>query len=161
MPAGWERLVAVVVSLQLIVDFIALTGDGWVACLNRDTGEIISVSDEMRDYVKAEVDPAYLPEWQQRLLPKVREAIGSSSCLPLPNRLRLHETDLMEQFAYRQPNLQLRDELLESAHGADPFRAFQALLYRHSLEQSWSEFQKVGVERIARNWLEMHEIPFS
>jgi hypothetical protein len=161
VPAGLERPVSVVVSLRLIVDFIALTGDGWVAYLNRDTGEIISVSDEMRDYVREEVDPAYLPEWQQHLLPKVSEAIGSVSCLPLPNRLRLHGVDLMEQFAYRQANLHVREEILECARVADPFREFQALIYRHSLDQSWSEFQKAGIERIARNWLEMHEIPYS
>jgi len=153
--------VAVVVSLRLIVDFIALTGNGWVAYLNRDTGEIISVSDELREYVREEVNPAYLPEWQQHLLPKVREAIGSVSCLPLPNRLRLHAVDLMEQFAFRQANLQLRDEILECAKSPDPFRPFQSIIYRYSLDQSWSEFQKAGIERVARNWLEMHEISYS
>ena len=151
---------AAVVSLRLIVDLITLTGDGWVAYLNRDTGEIISVSDEIRDYVVAEVDPEYLPEWKQRILPKAREALQSSSCLPLPDRFRTHELDIMEQFAYQQADLRLRGELLESTRGSFPVRAFRSLIYEHDLDRPWREFQKAALEQIARHWLELHEISY-
>jgi hypothetical protein len=152
--------VAAVVSLQVIVDFIALTGHGWVAYLNRDTGEIISVSDEMRVYVKEEIDPEYLPEWKQRILPKVREALQSASCLPLPDRFRTHELDIMEQFAYRQADLGLRSELLESTRGLSPVRGFRSLIYEHDLDKPWQEFQQAALEQIARHWLELHEIAY-
>jgi hypothetical protein len=152
--------VTAVVSLQVIVEFIALTGKGWVAYLNRDTGEIISVSDEMRDYVKEEVDPEHLPEWKQRILPKVREALESVSCLPLPDRFRSHELDIMEQFAYHQADLGLRSELLESTRGLSPVRDFRSLIYEHDLDKTWQEFQQAALEQIARHWLELHEISY-
>ena len=151
---------AAIVSLRDVVDALDLPGEGWAAYLNPDTGEIVAVSDDERHLVEEDVDLDELPEWQQDLLPKVREVLESDRFLRLPDRFEIHEWSIMERFAECWRVEQQRDELLEAIHGTGAFRMFRASVRRLGIEDHWRRFRESVLEQIAQDWLDAHHVAY-
>lgn len=91
---------------------------------------------------------------------KVRAMLASSRCLQLPDRFRIHEWSIMNEFAEAQHSNQVRQELLEAIHGAGAFRMFRSTIRRLGIEKSWYRFREEALAEIARDWLEAHELPY-
>ena len=151
---------AVVVSLKDVVDAMELPNGEWASYLNRDTGEIVTVTDEDRRAVDENEDLDSLPDWQQENLPKVREALESDRFLELPTSFDIHEWSLMERFSRDRATAMERQELLDSIHGAGAFRSFRGAIRRLRIEDEWHAFRASSLEQIARDWLEAHRNPY-
>ena len=151
---------AVVVSLKDVVEAMELPNSEWVSYLNRDTGEIVTVTDEDRRAVDENQDLDSLPDWQQENLPKVREALESDRFLELPTSFDIHEWSLMERFSRDRATAMERQELLDSIHGAGAFRSFRGAIRRLGVEDEWHAFRASSLEQIARDWLEAYGIPY-
>jgi hypothetical protein len=87
------------VKLREFIDAMDLPNQDWQSYLNRDTGEIVTVTDEDRALVDGETDLDDLPDWQREALTKAREALESNRFLLLPGSFELHEWSIMERFA--------------------------------------------------------------
>jgi len=107
-------------SLREVVEAIETLSDDCVSYLDPDSGEIITVTEEERRLAEDEsLDD--VPEWQRKLLLKIRVALQSDRFLQLPDRFDIHEWSIMEEFARGQDNDRIRQELLDAIHGAAPF----------------------------------------
>ncbi len=91
---------------------------------------------------------------------KVRAMLASSRCLQLPDRFRIHEWSIMNEFAEAQHSIQVRQELLETIHGAGAFRMFRSTIRGLGIEKSWYRFREEALAEIARDWTEAHELPY-
>ena len=152
---------AVVVSLKDVVEAMDLPNDEWTSYLNLKTGEIITVTDEDRHLAEnGDLDEDDLPEWQRESLPKVREALESGDCLPLPDKFEIHEWAIMEHFSSNQASAARGDELLDAIHGAGAFRAFRSAIRRFGIEDDWFRFRQSAFEEIAKDWLKAHDVSF-
>jgi hypothetical protein len=72
------------VKLREFIDAMDLPNQDWQSYLNRDTGEIVTVTDEDRALVDGETDLDDLPDWQREALTKLAKPlsrIDSSFCL--------------------------------------------------------------------------------
>ena len=58
------------VKLRDVIDAMDLPNQDWQSYLNRDTGEIVTVTDEDRALVEDDADLDDLPDWQREALPK-------------------------------------------------------------------------------------------
>lgn len=150
---------AVVISLRQVVDAIDLPGDDWVSCLDPDTGEIVTVTDEDRHLLERGCLDE-VPEWQRDILSKVRAALEFDRYLRLPGRFEIHEWAIMERFSRAQEAESIREELLGAIHGSGAFRHFRRAIRRFGLEEAWSRFRDGAFEQLAREWLEAHNLPY-
>lgn len=107
---------AVVVSLAEVVEAMELPNSEWVSYLNRDTGEIVTVTDEDRQIVEEDEDIDSLPDWQRENLPRVREVLDSDRFLALPTSFDIHEWTIMERFSNDHATAAEREELLDFLH---------------------------------------------
>jgi hypothetical protein len=150
---------AVVVSLRKVVEAIEILPENAVALLDPQTGEIVTVTEEDQRLIEQgrEEDA---PEWQRKLLPKIREALESGRFLPLPDKFEIHEWSIMERFSKEQEDDRVRDELLGAIHGAGAFRRFKAAIPELGIEDAWYRFREQALEEIAREWLESHKLPY-
>ena len=148
------------VSLQDIVAAMDLPNAEWASYLDPETGEIVTVTDEDRRLLEEPVDVEELPDWQQEILPKVREALESDRFLQLPGEFDIHEWAIMERFAHSRTTAEHRDELLSAIHGSGAFRKFRHVIQQLGIEDAWYGFRQVAFEEIARAWLEAHHIPY-
>jgi len=152
---------AVVVSLQDVVDAMDVPNNEWTSYLNPKTGEIVTVTDEDRHLAEDEdLDEQDLPEWQRESLPKLREALESGDFVALPDKFEIHEWAIMEHFSTSQTSVAQRDELLDAIHGAGAFRSFRSAIRRLGIESDWFRFRQSAFEEIAKDWLKAHDVSF-
>ena len=140
------------------------TGDAGrecLSCLDPDTGEILTATEEVRRLAEEpEESQDDLPEWQREMVRKVRDVLASDSCLHLPGRFEIDEWSIMDEFAQTQHSERVRQELLEAIHGAGAFRMFRSTIRRLGLEIDWYRFREEALVEIARDWLEVHKLPY-
>jgi hypothetical protein len=150
---------AAVISLREVVEAMDISSDHSISYLDPDTGEVITVTEEDRLLLQEE-SPEELPAWQRDMLPKIRAGLESDRWLELPDRFEIHEWSIMEEFSGTQEDEQIRQELMDAVHGAGAFRAFRSAIRRLGVEQSWYQFREQAMERIARTWLEGHNLQY-
>jgi hypothetical protein len=152
---------ATVISLREVIETLEMQGENCLSYLDRDTGEIVTATEEVRRLAEEpEESQDNLPEWQREMVRKVRAMLASSRSLQLPDRFRIHEWSIMNEFAGAQHSKQLRQKLLEAMHGAGAFRMFGSTIRRLGIEKSWYRFHEEALAEIARDWLEAHELPY-
>lgn len=159
-PAEGPPSMTAEVSLQDIVAAMDLPNAEWASYLDPETGEIVTVTDEDRRLLEESVDVEELPDWQQEILPKVREALESDRFLQLPGEFDIHEWAIMERFAHSRSTPTERDELLAAIHGSGAFRKFRHVIQQLGIQDDWYGFRQTGFEEIAKAWLEAHHIPY-
>ncbi len=158
--AAWNSM-ATVISLREVIETLEMQGENCLSYLDPDTGEIVTATEEVRRLAEEpEESQDNLPEWQREMVRKVRAMLASSRCLQLPDRFRIHEWSIMNEFAEAQHSNQVRQELLEAIHGAGAFRMFRSTIRRLGIEKSWYRFHEEALAEIARDWLEAHELPY-
>ena len=150
-----------VISLREVIETLEMQCENCLSYLDPDTGEIVTATEEVGRLVEEpEESQNNLPEWQREMVRKVRAMLTSSRCLQLPDRFRIHEWSIMNEFAEAQHSKRVRQELLEATHGAGAFRMFRSTIRRLSIEKRWYRFREEALAEIARDWLGAHELPY-
>jgi len=150
---------AAVISLSEVIDAIESAADEADSYLDPDSGEIVYVTDEMRD-LAAEGEDEDTPEWMREDLPKVREALESGRFLSLPTKFDVHEWAIMEEFSQEQANDRVREALLDAIPGSGAFRMFKSTIRRLGVEKDWYKFRDEALKQIAVEWLEEHHLQY-
>lgn len=151
---------SIVVSIQEVVAAMDVPSSEWQSYLNPETGEIVTVTDEDRRALESGDTDSDLPDWQQESLRKAREVEGSDRYLPLPDRFEIHEWSIMSRFCDTVEGPEARDELLGSIHGRGAFRHFHRTAGRLGIRDAWHRYRDSELERIARDWLEAHQVAY-
>ena len=121
---------------------------------------MVTVTAEERRAAEDPEEWDLLPDWQQEVMPKIKEALESEDYLTLPGKFKIHEWSIMEQFAYSVEDEAASDELLAAIHGRGGFRYFKDTVRRLGIEQDWYRFRDEAFKEIARDWPRAHGIPF-
>jgi hypothetical protein len=138
-----------------------LANDAWTAYLNRQTGELITVTDEDQRLVDAGEEPEDLPEWQRETLAKAREALESDDCLALPGKFEIHEYRIMERFSLGVEDVGVRETLLQAIRGRGAFRRFTEVIRECGVAEAWYAYRQQALEDIAVDWLEANGVAYS
>ena len=146
--------------LKDIVDELEMQFDEYLSFLNRDTGEVASVSRELLSAAEEDSEEAPdLPKWQEPEWELAKQIVSTDSFLRLPTKYDIHEWEIMEDFTNSavMPS-KIREELQYAIHGAGAFRHFKATVRRHDIEEAWFAFRTESLREIAIDWCEEHEI---
>lgn len=142
------------VSLQDVVDELEALPSESTAYLNRETGEIITISDDDKELVESEVaHEEDLPDWQRDWLSEIQEVLRSDDYIPLPTKFDIHEYEIMRRFCLSIEDDELREELLYAIQGSGAFRRFKDMIYRRGIKEAWYSYRKAAIEDIAIEWL--------
>ena len=151
---------AAMVSLRDVIEEMDMSSDEATAYINRKTGEVVTLTDEMvalsEDPDKAE----QAAEWQKDLLPKAREVAASEDFIPLPGKFEIHEWSIMERFARSLADAAVSEELEAAVHGRGAFRRFKDIVHRIGIADEWYRFRDSALEEIAVEFLEAQGIAF-
>ena len=151
----------VVVSLRAIVGEMDVLSDEFHAYLNKETGELVTISDEEIRAIENEDDWAEYPDWQQEALATAKKVLDSRDYVLLPSKFDIHEYAIMERFCGSLEDPKLGDELSRQIRGKGAFRRFKETLYRFGIEDDWYRYRDQALEEIAIDWLESEGIAFS
>jgi hypothetical protein len=149
-----------IVSLRDVIDEMEMISDEATAYINRKTGELITVTNEMFSLAEDPDEAADASGWQKDLLPKVREVAASEDFIALPGKFEIHEWSIMERFAQSLTDAAVNDELDAALHGRGAFRRFKDTVHRLGIADEWYRFRDATLEQIAIEFLETHAIAF-
>jgi hypothetical protein len=114
--------------LQDIVDVLEMQFDESLSFLDRDTGQVETVS---KDLLNAAEEPdddqgLDLPEWQTEEWELAKLIVSSGDrFLSLPTKFDVHEWAIMEEFSQSVKSAGIPADLLHAIHGAGAFRSFK------------------------------------
>jgi hypothetical protein len=151
----------VVVSVRDIVDAMEFAFDEIHSCLSKETGEIITITDEEITAINRRDDWSDFPDWQQKMLASVDKVLDSSDYLPLPSKFELYEYAIMERFCCSIDDQELSHELSSLIRGSGAFRRFKNAVHHHGIEDEWYQFRDKAFEDIAVEWPESNGIAYS
>lgn len=148
------------VDLRDVVDAMDVQIDGWLAYINRETGELVGFSEAEVAFVQNTSGDDEVPEWQADMVAEAVEAQNSEKFVALPDRFDIHEYAIMKRFCETVEKEGLRHELLDAIRGSGAFRRFKAAIHRHAIAQAWWDYRDAAIENIAVDFLKAEGIPF-
>jgi hypothetical protein len=153
--------VALPVSLDAVADELEFVNDSTRAFINRRSGELATLSfDDVELAEDDDVDPAELPEWQAKALPRMREVVRSGDWLLLPSSFEIHEWEIMQRFARTVRGAEAEEQLDRALHGRGAFRMFRDAVHRMGIEPDWQRFRRSTLRAIARRHLDRLGVPY-
>ena len=151
----------VIVSLKDVVNEMDLISDEHSAFLHRRTGELVTLSFDELSAAEDDDDLNDYPDWQHEAIIKAKEVINSDDYLPLPSKFDIHEYHVIEEFCLSIEDDEISEDLSEKIRGRGAFRRFKDAIHMYGMEEQWYRFRQQEFEKIAMDWLEANEVPFS
>jgi hypothetical protein len=165
---------AVAVSLRDLVDELQMLPNEGTAYLNKETGRIITVTDddlamvEMEGELEEELEEVdeemggdLLDLETQHMQDVQRILAGDADYIELPSRFDIHEYEIMERFCLSVPDRKVSDVLLRNIRGSGAFRRFKDTIYEYGIEQDWFTYRDEAYKEIAIVWLESRGIAYT
>ena len=150
------------VKLNDVVDAIDSAMEEHAHYLDKRTGEIILLTSEELTAAEEDEPISDYPDWQQDSILKAREVLSNSeSFSQLPDQFDIHEYQIMEEFCLAFEDRRVGQELLRLIKGSGAFRRFKHAINEMGVEEVWYEFKRNELEKIAIDWLEENEIPYT
>jgi hypothetical protein len=128
------------------------------AFLDRDTGEILVVSQEALVESESETDPIDWQDWQKEEIELARRVQSSDRCIAFPSQFDVHEWKIMEDFSLQIKQEDVRAALLRSIHGGHAFRRFKDCVAHFDLWDTWNRFRRQAFAEIMRDWCQENGI---
>ena len=149
------------VKLQDVIDALQWTQDSISYFLDRRTGEIELITEEVWSAGEKDELISTYPEWQRDSILKAREIQSTDHFVELPNKLEIDSYDMMEQFCHEYPNRGISEKLLAVIKGKGAFRRFRDMVADLGIQDEWNRFEHQQFEDLAVEWLEAEGIPFT
>ncbi len=149
-----------IVRLNDIVDALEMQFEGSSSYLDRDTGQVETVSADLlhRAEEAGETGEPDLPAWQREEWETAKRIVASERFLELPTKFDVHEWTIMQDFSRSVAADTIREELLKAIQGAGAFRNFKDTLRRHGVESHWFAFRADALRQIALDWCEENKL---
>ena len=149
------------VKLQDVIDALELTSDSISHFLDRRTGEIEMITDDVWNAAQNDELISTHPEWERELILTAREIQSTDHFLELPDKFEIDSYEMMERFCHEYPNRGMSEELSAAIKGKGAFRRFRDKISELGIEDEWSRFERRCLEDEAVEWLQAEGIPFT
>jgi hypothetical protein len=148
------------VKVASIVDELGVAPDEARFYLDRETGEVVLLTEEMSSDLEGRLsDP---PDWQLELMELAKKVDADPDrYVSLPDRFEVHEWDIMRRFVQTVDDDRAYEQLMDAIHGRGAFRHFKDTIHPLGIADDWYQFRDRAFEEIAIAWLEEHGIPYT
>jgi hypothetical protein len=149
------------VKLKEIIKAVEFQSDEIGAYLNKETGEIVTISEEEFDAVEDQDPLENYPEWEQDNIKIAREILDNEeNFLNLPTKHDIHEYQIMEGFCLSVKDREVSEELYGAIKGKRAFGRFKEIIERLGMADEWYKYRDEAIKRIAIDWCKSNHIEF-
>lgn len=142
-----KGIVTMKVKLDSVLEAIESASDAFEYYLNKDTGEVVMLS-----------DPIYTGEDDKELREEIEE--NRESYYQLPTKFDIHEYSIMENFIEELPDGNKKEMVERAISGRGAFRRFKDAIYSYNLENKWYEYQARAYKNIAIEWCKERNLKY-
>lgn len=148
------------VLLKEIVETLEMQLDKRSSFLDLDTRQIETVSDVLLREAEEAADDEEpdLPAWQKQEWEIAKRIVSTDRFQKLPTKLDVPEWAIMQDLSLSVESDRIREDLLDTIHGAGAFRNFKNTIRRHRIESDWYTFRAEALMQIAINLCEENHI---
>ena len=134
----------------------------WSAYVNLKTGEVFSLPHDAFSAAETiDDDEQYYGDADDEMIALASKILETDDFKALPDQFEIHEWAIMRDFSASIEDEDCRGQLLDAIHGSGAFRFFKSTVDRLGLRDAWFAFRDSAIERIAIDWLEENEIPWT
>ena len=148
------------VLLENLIEGLEFQTDESASFLNKDTGEVVTVTGEEFRAAEEDESPEDMPEWMLEAVANAKDILTSDSYLELPSKYEIHEYRIMEQFCLSQSDDERREELYQGIKGRGAFRRFKELIHEHGIAEDWYRHRDEALKEIAIDWCDAHGVEY-
>ncbi len=145
------------IKIENILEHLELTTDTGCSYLNKLTGEIIFISDDIFDYAE-DGDLDGLAEWEKELTVVAKEINETDNYVKLPTKYDINEYQIMEKYCQSIIDDRLRNIMYSSIKGSGAFGRFKDNVHRNNIQDDWYRFREEELKMIATDWCETNKI---
>ena len=149
------------VKLQDVIDALEMTADSALYFLDRRTGEIELITDDVWSAAENDELISEYPEWQREVVLKAREIRSTDHFVELPDKFEIDSYEMMERFCREHPIPRIRERLSDAIKGKGAFHRFNDMISDLGIRNEWNRFEHQRLEEMAIEWLEAEGIPFT
>ncbi len=150
------------VKLMDLTDSLEMASEESGAWLDRQTGRVVIVDDEVLRAVEEAEDgavPKIASEWLEDQLPAARGiSAGDKRFLALPDKFDFHEYRHMERFIGTFTDARIADQLWFAIKGKGAFRHFKGTAHRLGLIDDWYRYRDEAMKRFMLDWAEANGV---
>jgi hypothetical protein len=140
--------------LDDLIDALEAQSDSLFPFVDRETGEVVLMSDESLALAEEPEEIDLLPDWQKEEFELAVLIETTDRYLRLPTRFDVHEWNIMAEFCRQVRRDDIRERLLGVIHGNQAFRRFKDQIAAHNLWKEWDGFRRQALADIVRDWCE-------
>ena len=151
------------IKLSEIADSMDCQSDTLTAYLNRETGAIEIIPDELTgaagdgEEPEEAADMFGVDDESQAL---AREIVESKKWIALPSKFETNDYRIIQDFCLSQKDPGHRDRLLTAIQGRGAFSRFRGAVQELGLLEKWYEFKKSEYSEIARQWCDQNKVEY-
>lgn len=150
---------AVRVKLETVIEGLECQVAESYSFLNKNTGEIVLVSEDEMRAAEDDEDGEDFPEWERDIIDAAKEIVQDrGGYIQLPTKFDIDEYRIMKDFCCSLGETDIRDDLLSSITGCGAFSRFRDAIYRYDISDRWYEYRSNEFRRIAIDWCKEHGI---
>ena len=148
------------VKLSEILNALEFQSDQSHAYVDRQTGEVVELTDEELGMAEDEEDMHLIPDWEKELVEKAKMVLEEEGerFVALPDRFEINEWDMMRDFAMSVEDEALSESLMRAIHGPGAFRYFKDKIHEAGIAEKWYAFREAAYRELAEEWCRDHGI---
>jgi len=150
------------VKLEDVIEQFELASESSQTYLNRITGEIHLIPEEVELYVEnEEFDEEDLPEWEKEIIPVYKDINENpENYILFPDQFYINEYSIMERFSLSLTNEKLRSILYSSLKGKGAFRRFKDTANELGILENWYKYKEEAIKELAIEWCKENNLEF-
>jgi len=150
------------VKLEDVIEQFELASESNQTYLNKITGEIHLIPEEVERYVEnEEFDEEDLPEWEKEIIPVYKDINQNpENYIQFPNQFYINEYSIMERFSLSLTNDKLRNILYTSLKGKGAFRRFKDTADELGILEDWYKYKDEAIKELAIEWCKENNLEF-
>lgn len=147
------------VKLLKIIEALEMIDQENNAYLNKETYEIVIVSDEDFRLAEEETDDD-ISSWQLKSIELAKQVMYGNTYISLPTKYDIHDYKIMEKFCYSLSD-ELSDICLYEIKRRKDFANFRNFTHKYNLTNRFYAFKSEQYKDIAINWLENNNFKYN
>jgi hypothetical protein len=147
-------------SLRHVVEHVLAMPPGSLVYIDRRTGALRLVTEEIADSAGRELDLSRRPDWERELIQIARLDEASLRYVPLPALLELDDYATVGSLLDELDDVPMRDRLFSAAHGSDGLTRFTAIVRTAGLGERWDALRRGALATLLRQRLTERGIAF-
>lgn len=146
------------VKLNDVIEGIESQSDSLHSYLNKQTGEIVLISEEELMAAEDDEDVEDYADWEAENIEIAKQILETDHYLSLPGRFDMDEYRLMEKFSLSITDESVREDIYSSIKKKGAFGRFRDKVHEYGLTDLWYEYRDSEIKELARMWCEENQI---